>query len=209
MAEYTYNKGQSLVEIMIAVAVGAILIGASTGAIVLIIRQNFDTKAVQISYSSASKLIEDVKSLAEADWHNIDGLLKGEAKKYYVSNSTRQIVSGAETFSVEGRQLSRYFFIEDARRDSGGAIVGSGGETDPSTLKITAVTDFGSGRGAREVQYLTRSKNSVFYQTDWSGGFNQEIFSTSASGVIVNNRFATSSENIDFASTTGAIQLRL
>lgn len=194
---------------MIAVAIGAILIGASMGAIIMIIRQNFDTKAVQISYSSASKLIEDVKSLAEADWHNIDGLLKGEANRYYISSSTRQIVLGAESFSVEGRQLSRYFFIEDIRRDSGGAIVESGGETDPSTLKITAVTDFERGRGAREVQYLTRHKNLVFYQTDWSGGFDQEIFATTSAGTIINGKFATSSSNIDFSSTPGSIRLIL
>ncbi|MCX7589930.1 MAG: hypothetical protein N2Z85_03280, partial [Patescibacteria group bacterium] len=51
--------------------------------------------------------------------------------------------------------------------------------------------------------YITRSKNVILNQTDWSGGGGQTGPITST-----NSMFATST-NIDFSTTTGSIRLRL
>jgi len=98
---------------------------------------------------------------------------------------------------------SRFFNVENVSRDSGGSIVTSGGTNDPSTQKVTASVQWGATGAVTEakiVDYLTRSKNFVFRQTDWSGGSGQ-------SGVITepNSKYSTS-DNIDIL-TPGLIKI--
>ncbi len=74
----------------------------------------------------------------------------------------------------------RYFYVENICRTnnasssiSGVAPCGSGSADDPSTQKVTAVTQWTTGQGAGITtlsDYLTRWKNTIFRQTDWSGG---------------------------------------
>jgi hypothetical protein len=70
--------------------------------------------------------------------------------------------------------FTRYFTIENVERDSGGSIVTSGGNDDPSTQKITSYVDWPGAAGATGrvtvVDYVTRWMNRVFSQSDWSGG---------------------------------------
>ncbi len=211
MAEYNNIKGQSLIEIIIAMAIGTILIGASVGSIVLLLKYNLNTKTVQIASSLNRQMMDDIRSISESDWLNIYNKNKGVSNQYYISSSTRQIVSGAESLIIEGRQFSRYFYIENVSRDAGNNIevIYNSVNDDPSTQKITAIVQWGGGGNIKEVQYLTRFRNAVFVQTDWSGGFNQDIFATTSAGVIINGKFATSSVNIDFSSTPGSIRLIL
>ncbi|MEK7657953.1 MAG: prepilin-type N-terminal cleavage/methylation domain-containing protein [Patescibacteria group bacterium] len=211
MAEYNNIKGQSLVEIIIAMAIGTILIGASVGSIVLLLKYNLNTKTVQIASSLNRQMMDDIRSISESDWLNIYNKNKGVSNQYYISSSTRQIVSGAESLIIEGRQFSRYFYIENVSRDAGNNIevIYNSVNDDPSTQKIAVIVQWGGGGNIKEVQYLTRFRNAVFVQTDWSGGFNQEIFATTSAGTIINGKFATSSSNIDFSSTPGSIRLIL
>lgn len=213
MAEYNFKKrinfnGQSLVEIIIAMAIGTILIGASVGSIVLLLKYNLNTKTVQIASSLNRQIMDDIRSISESDWLLIFNKNKGASNQYYLSSSTRQIVSGVETLTVENRSFSRYFYIDNVNR-VGGNITETGGVDDPSTQKITAIVQWGGGGNIKEVQYLTRFRNTVFVQTDWSDGFNQENFATTSVGTIINGKFATSSSNIDFSSTPGSIRLIL
>ena len=74
----------------------------------------------------------------------------------------------------------RYFYVENTCRTndasssiSGVAPCGGGSADDPSTQKVTAVTQWTTGQGAGFTSlsdYLTRWKNTIFRQTDWSGG---------------------------------------
>ncbi|MBI4034140.1 MAG: LamG domain-containing protein [Candidatus Brennerbacteria bacterium] len=92
--------------------------------------------------------------------------------------------------------FTRYFQVENVNRDSGGSIVSSGGNEDPSTQKVTAYVEWPGASGAvgqvKVVDYVTRWANRIFNQSDWSGGSGQ-------TGVITspNNRYdnATSVSN--------------
>lgn len=69
--------------------------------------------------------------------------------------------------------FTRYFYVEDVMRNGDGDIVDSGGVSDPSTEKITVVTEWSSGGSINSIgvsDYVTRWRNSVFHQTDWLGG---------------------------------------
>lgn len=222
MAKYN-TKGQSLIEVIIGMAIATILIGAAAATTVVVLRSNFDTKTAQIASFLASEYIDNLQSLTYSDWQKIYTPLagKGTDSQFYLnaSGTTFELISGATTTVVEGKNFIRYFFIENVSRDSCGigsitinattscASVGDSGiADDPSTQKITVYVNWEGGRNLNKIQYLTRSQNKVFIQTDWSGGNNQEYFSTSTNNTFINNKFA-SSTNINYSSSTGAITI--
>jgi len=117
------------------------------------------------------------------------------------------------------RIYNRSFTIENVNRNSCGVgdvttdatstcsngPATSGVANDPSTQKITVNIAWSGGGSANssinKVQYLTRTANSIFKQSDWSGGSGQEGPITSA-----NNQYADST-NIDYSGTAGSISI--
>jgi len=214
------SRGQSLVEIIIAIAIGAILLGGGTAAIVPILRSNTEIKNAQTAASLAQQHLDSLSAMAESSWHIIytPPAGKGPSSQFHLraTSTTYQIISGTTSTVMEGRTFTRYFSIENVSRDfcgagdittntttgctSGPGTVGVA--DDPSTQKITAIVGWPENRSLSKIQYLTRSVNRVFRQTDWSGGPNQEGPITSE-----NERFATST-GIDAASTPGSIKLQ-
>ncbi len=166
------QAGQSLVEIIIALAIGAIIIGFSIGILVLILRSNLESGRVQIAASIGDQLIDNVKLFAENDWHNAYNLSKGSANHYYILVSTAPFTatSGEEVVTMEGFNYTRYVYLENVLRDSGGAIVTSGGTDDPSTQKVTVKVTWANNDGIELISYITRSRNETFIQNNWAGG---------------------------------------
>ena len=214
------NAGQSLVEIMIAISIGAILIGGATGVIVPILRSNLETRDVQTATSLTQEYLDNLQSIAESDWHLIytPPSAKGPSSQFYLAptGTTFMIVSGTTSTLVEGKTFTRYFSIENISRNLCGSdditthattSCGSGPGTagvadDPSAQKITATVSWPEGRSISKTQYLTRNVNKIFIQTDWSGGSGQEGPITSE-----NDRF-TSSIDINATSTPGSIKIQ-
>ncbi len=217
---YKKSAGQSLVEILIAISVGAILIGGATTVIISILRSNLETRNVQIATSLAQEYLDNVQSLAESDWHIIYALPsdKGPDSQFYLtaSGTSFAILAGATSTVAEGRTFTRYFSIENTNRDLCGAgdisaaatstCTSGPGSTgtadDPSTQKITITISWPENRSISRTQYLTRNINKVFAQTDWSGGPGQTGPITS-----VNNMFASSTD-LDYSTSTGSIVIQ-
>lgn len=219
------NRGQSLVEVVVAVTIGAILLGAMIMAITPFLRSNLETRTIQIANFLAQEYLDNLQALCESNWHLIYSPPsdKGPDSQFYLSPSGNSyiLVSGATSTIAEGRTFNRYFSIENVNRDSCGAgnitanattscasgPGSSGVADDPSAQKITVTIDWegggSTGSSINRVQYLTRHINLVFIQTDWSGGSGQEGPITEA-----NNRFATSSGAIDATSTPGSIKIQ-
>lgn len=199
-----YNSGQSLVEILVALAVGIIFVLGTIIAVQMSLKTGKDSEKIQTSAMFARELMDNVKIFAESDWHNISNLATTSANKYYLntSNSPFTAVSGEESISVGTTTYSRYFYVDDVYRDGSGQITQSGGTLDPSTKKITIVYKWIGGNDKYLITYLTRFKNMIFNQTDWSGGGGQNGPITST-----NEKFATSS-NILF-DEKGKIYLNL
>ena len=217
MEKYNTNSGQSLVEIMVAIGIGAILIGGATTVIVSILRSNLETKSVQIATSLTQEYLDKLQTLAESDWHIVYNppLGKGPSSQFYLTtaSTTFALAAGTTSTIIEGRTFTRYFSIENVNRNLCGAgditldavtSCGSGPGTvgitdDPSAQKITVTVSWPDGRSISRTQYFTRHIDKVFVQTDWSAGPNQEGPITSA-----NNRF-TSSTDINYTTSTGSI----
>jgi Tfp pilus assembly protein PilV len=221
-----FNKthGQSLVEILVALSVAAILIGGATTAVTVYLRSNYETKTQQSAVFLAQELMDNTRSYAEGNWDNIYGLNKSSSTLYSLITSSSPFTasSSAESITIDNLTYTRSFYVDNVNRDlcGSGAITSSstdacttpgaaGVAEDPSTQLITVQVQLPAPRTAviRLQEYVTRSKTSVMNQNDWVGGSGQESFSTSSGfPSAVNNRFASSSGSIAFA-TSGQIVL--
>jgi len=195
------NRGQSLAEILVALAVGIIFV---LGAMIVAqssLKMGKDNEKIQVSAFLARELLDKIKVFADSDWHNISNLATTSANHYYLIGFTA--TSGDETITVGTTTYKRYFYVDDVYRDSGGKISPTG-NFDPSTKKITIGVGWSGAQDRFFITYITRSKNNIFLQTDWSGGGGQLGPITST-----NNKFDTSTPNIDVSTTTGSIRLKL
>ena len=198
-----FIRGQSLVELLVAVAIGTILIGGS----VTLMGVSLKSYAGIRKHFQANVLIrqatEIIQSLARSNWHSVYDLTKASDYKVDLSGNTWIISSGQETGAVNDIPYKRYFRVYNVSRDESGNMAETG-DDDPSTQKITIFLEYGNNYLSSSTLsfFLTRSENNkTLHQTDWSGGSGQ-------TGPISNagNKFDTFS-NIDYASTTGQITM--
>jgi hypothetical protein len=183
------KSGQSLVEVLIATAVGIIFVLGATVIANFALKSRQDSEKNQVLASLSKELLDNVKIFADANWHNIDTLATTSANHYYLNTSTSSFtaVSGEQNILISSTTYTRYFYLDDVYRDGSGQIVESGGTLDPSTKKVTVVYGVEGSTPKSISIYVTRSKNNVFVQTDWSGGSGQTGPITSS-----NEKFETS-----------------
>jgi uncharacterized delta-60 repeat protein len=183
------KSGQSLVEVLIATAVGIIFVLGTTIIANFALKSRQDSEKNQVLASLSKELLDNVKIFADANWHNIDTLATTSANHYYLNTSTSSFtaVSGEQNIVISSTTYTRYFYLDDVYRDGSGQIVESGGTLDPSTKKVTVVYGIQGSTPKSISIYVTRSKNNVFVQTDWSGGSGQTGPITSS-----NEKFETS-----------------
>ncbi len=202
------EKGQSLVELLIGVAIVTIIMSSIVGAVVLVVRSNLQSAAARSAAGLGEELMNDVRSVAEGKWSNLYGLdPKGPSTTYRVSPSgtppVLTIVSGSEDMSVNSTTYTRFFSVENVDRDSAGSIA-LGGTEDPSTQKITITVKWqvnGQTAELKTAEYFTRSRNEVTRFTNWNG-------SSGAAGPVAtpdNNYFSIS--GLNSTSTAGEIKL--
>jgi len=204
------RRGQSLIEVLIGLTIGALIIGGVSAGLVSSLRSNTQTKQDIIATEIAQKTMDNVRVLAESDWNKIYGVSagKGPTVNYYIysNGQTFSIVSSLVGLSVEDKAkieinvenivYTASFTIDNVSRAGSGAI-DSGTSYDPSTQKIVISVSWKTiGTNERTISitsYITRTKNISVLFTDWSAGPGVEGPITSA-----NNGFS-SSENIDYS----------
>jgi type II secretory pathway pseudopilin PulG len=197
--------GQSLVEILIGMAIGISLIIAGIGLIVPALNSNKQVSNIQIGTALARELLDNTRVWSERDWHNILSLATGTANRYYLITTASPYASssGSQTITVSTTTYTRYFYVSDGYRDASGNITASGGTYDPSTKLITVAYGWPGVPTSTMSMYLTRNEENIYLQSDWSGGPGASSAATS-----VGNQFATSS-NIDYSTTTGSLYLNI
>lgn len=209
--------GQSLVEVIIAVAVAAIVIVAAVGLFTLSLRVGVQDKSLQTAGFLVQELLDNVTVMAESDWQQM-GVAGGP---YYIdkdltdgdgflsvdnSGCTAASPYCSQTVALEGVVYAASFQIEDVQR-GGGAIVPSGGTGDPSTKKITVTVSWQGTGGPQEVKadkYITRSRNAVINQTNWQGGAGAEGPYTKP----VTTFDGANTTNVDTVTTPGSIRIQ-
>jgi hypothetical protein len=196
------KSGQSLIEATIALAIGGILIGSATIVVVSILHSdtsnNFSRNAVDLN----NALLSEVRVIANSNWSDLDNLPRGSGSHFHIdaSSSNLTILLGDETVVIEGLpEYTRYFFIENVSRDSSNNIVLTGGVNDPLTLKVVSYVGWSRGTDSPSLtmsDYVTRWRNGVFHQTDWSGGVLEGPFIDSGDGYSSSNGLETTEYGI-------------
>jgi hypothetical protein len=196
------KKGQSIIELIVAMAIGVILLVGGVSAIVPVLKISGNVARIQAASALGKELLDNTRVLADSNWHSLIGLSMGSANSYYLVASTSPftVATGTESIIAATTTYTRYFYLEDVYRNPP-FITSGGSEYDPSTKKITVVYSWPPSASNTIISYLTRVGDDVVSVSDWTGGGFQDgpILATRA-----NRSFATSS-GIDYTGTPGSI----
>ncbi len=187
------NSGQILIEIILAVLIGTIIIGAAASLIVANQRSSQISEQKNTAVFLAQEGAESLKSIVENNWHWIflppDGAgdkdaSKGDGNNYCLKidiDKNEWILTNNLTdceIDVNGIIYTRTINIYNANREDNDDenIIDPGGIEDPSTQKVKIKISYPAGEDLIIEKYLTRWRNEIFIQSDWSGGGGQDDF---------------------------------
>lgn len=189
------NKGQILAELLIAIAILAVIAALGAQLIHVSLRATDASKETGRMLRMAGESMEAMRAIAYGNdtasqgWNRIykppDGNgdaagSKGNDNPYYPRLSAAtpaiwELAGGVETVLVDGASYTRRVIIENVSRDASGMIeepyapLGD----DPATQKITVTVTRGEiGSEVILSSYLTRFFNESTPQSDWTGGTN-------------------------------------
>jgi type II secretory pathway pseudopilin PulG len=132
-----YSAGQSIIEVMVAVAILTII--AATGVVAILGSLNTTRLAEEETQATtyAMEGVEAVQSIRNQDWDNITAGTYGLAKSGNVWS-----FSGSSDDPDGTAKFTRVVTVADVSRDSNGAIVTSGGTDDEETKQLTVVVSW-------------------------------------------------------------------
>jgi hypothetical protein len=204
------ERGASLVEALIGIAVGSILIVSGIALLNVSLRTSLQNKYMQSAALLGNELMSKVGVYIEKKWLCVENATTPTVPGcglYNLTKGTHYIITaesgtapfksaeGEETVVIDGISFTRYFTVENVSRTAQGYIATEYDPLaeDPSTQKVAVHVVWLPDAGKiKNVKYFTRSKNVTLRQTDWSGGNSQASFPSNQ----VNNKFDTS-QNID------------
>ncbi len=194
-----HNKGTSLLEIIVAVAI----FGLISSAMVSMVIGGLGTVSRGGRYTEAEALaqeaIEAVRSIRDGAWNEIV-----YNQSAIATSSDEWIFSGEGTTEQIGI-YTRTISFSDVCRNSLDDIVDCPGDyVDVHSKKVTVVVEWEVRSGVintiKRVSYLTDWDSNDWVQTDWSGGNGQSIWSD-------NTMYDSDDGNIDMG-TLGEIKLK-
>jgi hypothetical protein len=92
------SKGQSLVEIIVALGLVSLFIISAVGAIGIALRNGFDVRIAQFTNFLRQDYSEKIQAMAKSDWHKLYDLNKGSNYAYFLA------ISGTQLVAVEGEE---------------------------------------------------------------------------------------------------------
>ncbi|MFH1161790.1 MAG: LamG domain-containing protein [Candidatus Jorgensenbacteria bacterium] len=153
------SAGQSLIEIIVGLGIGALLIGAGAFTIAAMLHSNTTAEKYRAASGFSQELIGIAHSFAAAGWQNIYGLAKGSSTTYYLnaSGTTFFVVNGQEGMldnDVKSGLVGEWKFDEattttstltyDATGNNNNGTLTNGPARTTSTCKISNCINFSS-----------------------------------------------------------------
>lgn len=172
--------GQSLIEILVAIGLAAILIPA----LFLGLLASREGRAQRDQRLDASFLVKEateaVRSVKKRNWNSfaLNGIYHPEILgSFWVLGPGQENING----------FTRQVIISNILRDNNGNIVQGGGSIDPSTKKIEISVTWASpiSSSVTSTFYLTRSDNNIYTETstsDFNAGSKNGVTVTNTSG---------------------------
>lgn len=174
------ESGQTLIEVLVAIALAAILLPALATAVIA----SREGTAQQHERAQASYLLQEmneaVRNIRDSDWAALS------------SNGTYHIALAGHEWTLDPGPLydngfTKQIEISDAMRDNSGALVDGEGEIDPSTKKVSLSVSWQSPlpETISMTTYLHRFRNAAWTQTtqaDFDSGTHANTTTANASG---------------------------
>ncbi len=208
----TINKksGSLLLELLIVIGVVAIIVPVIAQVVISSLNVNRWSTENKVAIDLADEVTKAVEGAIFEKWQNVYDMTKGQASHYFTikSNGAWIINSGDEALNVNNINFTRYFSIFNVCRNTlTRAIImdpstppcPDGSSDDPSTQKITVTVSWKNGTLTKDY-YLTRWRNQVCHQTNWSG--------TSSGTTTCPNTVYESATDIDVNSIPGSLRLQ-
>ena len=194
--KFPHLRGQSLIELLIAIGVAGLFITGVTSTIEFALKSSVVGRASQTASYLGQELLDAVSVIANANWLLVGGVV-GSA--YVVPPTTVSL--GTELVPANGINYTRFFTVEHISRDANNNVleIYDVDFDDPSTKRIVVTLSWPGGGLLTFTKLITRHQNAAFVQTDWFGGDSQN-------GIILDStKFATQS-GID-VSQSGSLKL--
>lgn len=193
------KKGQSLVELLLAVGLTALLMPALiTGLITS--REGKPQRAARIRAVSLMKdMQEAVRSIRNRDWSNIV-----ENGTFYPILENAHWASVSGTLTTNG--FSKSYTVSEVRRDANGTIVQApDGTVDQSTKKIDFLVSWTQPYASEiaSTLYLTRWRDNLSYTETTQTHFNAGIPNQDTVGVAVRSSNPPPDDNGEVILATG------
>lgn len=106
---YREERGQLLIEVLVALLVGGIFLLGATLGVSSLIRYSFESRGNQVASSFASEMVSDIESFTDTQWHNIYNLDKGVVNAYYL------IPHPTSTVAIKGEESMLYIDVSAGR----------------------------------------------------------------------------------------------
>lgn len=193
------KKGQSLVELLLAIGLSSILLPALVTGLITS-REGKPQRAARIQAVSLLRQTQEaVRSLRNRDWSNIS-----ENGTFHPEISGSQWASASGSIATGG--FTQSYTISDVNRDTNGVIVEPpAGSLDPSTKKVNITISWDQPYASQvsSILYLTRWRENLSYiettQTDFNAGLpNQDTV-----GVAVRSSNPPPDDNGEIILATG------
>ena len=135
----------TLIEVLVAVFLGALFIVAAVSLIGPALRVNTNAQNAQIVGALSKELSDNVRAWAGGNWNALLALSTSSAETYCLNTgaSPFSATNVTETVTVGTSTYQRYFYVSDVYRDSSGNIASTstGNNYDPSTKQITVIVE--------------------------------------------------------------------
>lgn len=154
------QRGQLLIELLLAMGIAAILLPALIGSLVTSRQGEAQYKLRTQGTVLFRETVEAARSVRARDWTT------------FAVNGTHHPVASGGVWGFESgpetvREFTRQITIDDVYRNSEGAIVESGGVFDPSTKEVEVSVSWGSPIPTTidDTFYFTRNENMSYTET--------------------------------------------
>lgn len=193
---FLWLRGQSLIELLVAIGVASLFITGVTGIVEVALRSSVVGRESQSASYLGQELLDAVTVISNSNWSAIASIAVASS---IIPPSS--VVAAPELVTVNSVQYTRFFTVERISRDANGDFVEPYDVNfdDPSTKRVTVTISWPGANPLTFTKLITRHQNVAFVQTDWFGGDGQN-------GIIVDpTKFATQS-GIDI-SQSGSLKL--
>jgi hypothetical protein len=184
MIKRNFNRGQSVVEVIIALAIFVIIAGSAVVTVIGSLSTSRLAEEETIATTLTVEGLEAAESIRNNSW---DQLSIGD---HGLDNSTGswQFLGGSDLYD---NKYNRVVNVSLASRDASGNVVDSGGSLDPDTKKITSTVNWNftaaRSNSVSMTTYLTNWQEATTTETAYTSCFQYCVVNSYADGTCRNN----------------------